>query len=207
MNKPLTNRQPQDSATLYEAWSSHDTAVQTEAIQTMWQYLYRIAYNISYNQADASALAQDCAQKALIRIHQQLANCQEPQAFRSWCRRIVSNLVIDELRQRKRLIRPDEERPFTDDISFAAGSAETAVVTELTAVSLRQTLQQSPMSERSQRVVIGRYLDELPDEQLAQVESDLAGSPVAPSHIQVTRAKNIAKLRRWDYFRTLFEDV
>lgn len=207
MNKPLKNRQPPDSTTLYEAWASTDTAVQTEAVQTMWQYLHRIAYNISYKQADAPALAQDCAQKAIIRIHHQLENCQEPKAFKSWCRRIVSNLVIDELRRRKRFIHPDEERPFTEDPSFANVSAEMAVVSELTAVSLRQTLQQSPMSARSQRVVIGRYLDELPDEQLAQVESDLSGTTLAPSHIQVTRAKNIAKLRQWDYFRTLFEDA
>ena len=76
----------------------------------------------------------------------------------------------------------------------------------LTAVSLRQILQQSPMSERSQRVVIGRYLDELPDDQLAQTESKLTNSNVAPSHIQVTRAKNIAKLRKWDYLRAIFEN-
>jgi hypothetical protein len=44
-------------------------------------------------------------------------------------------------------------------------------------------------------VVVGRYFDEQPDEALARTESDLAGQTVLPSHIQVTRAKNLAKLR------------
>lgn len=194
------------SVDLYEACGSQDTAVQTEAYETLWLYLYRIAYNITYKQPDAAALAQDCAQKALIRIHQQRDRCEEPTAFKGWCRRIVSNLVIDELRRRKRLVRPDDEESLAEKSVLADGSVETLVLDGLTAVQLRHILQQSPMSERSQRVVIGRYLDELPDEQLAQVESDLTATAVAPSHIQVTRAKNIAKLRKWDYLRNIFAD-
>ena len=53
--------------------------------------------------------------------------------------------------------------------------------------------------------MIGRYLDDLPDELLAQDESRLAGQAVLPSHVQVTRAKDIARLRHWPPLRKLLE--
>jgi hypothetical protein len=61
-------------------------------------------------------------------------------------------------------------------------------------------LQQAPISDRSRRVVIGRYLDDLPDDQLAATESDLSATDVQPSNIQVTRSKNISKLRDFEPF-------
>jgi hypothetical protein len=74
---------------------------------------------------------------------------------------------------------------------------QTAVLANLTADALRQLLQQAPISDRSQRVVIGRYLDDTPDDLLAQAETALSQHLLLPSHIQVTRSKNMAKLRRW----------
>lgn len=206
MSQTQTKREQLTSSELYQACAASGTAVQAEGYQILWQYLYRIAYNMTYKQPDAAALAQDCAQKAIIRVHQQLDQCLEANAFKSWARRIVTNLVIDELRRRKRLVRPNEETPLEENPEFADDSLEAFVLEGLTAVSLRQILQKSPMSDRSQRVVIGRYLDNLPDEQLSRTETDLANKAVAPSHIQVTRAKNIAKLRQWDYLRSLFAE-
>jgi len=56
-------------------------------------------------------------------------------------------------------------------------------------------------------VVIGRYLDDSDDETLARAESELAGSDVLPSHVQVTRAKNIAKLRQWPLLTQFLEET
>lgn len=189
-----------DSQDLYAACGSTDTAVQQDAYRELWEYLYRVAYQLTYRQPDAAPLAQDCAQLALVRVYEQRETCLEPRAFRAWARRIASNLVIDELRRRRRLVFDDayddgQSQPERGD---ADASPETAVLNHLDEQSLRQLLDHSPMSERSRRVVIGRYFDSLPDELLAQTESELAGQEIRPSHIQVTRAKNIAKLREWD---------
>lgn len=188
-----------ESEDLYAACGSTDTAVQQEAYRHLWEYLYRVAYQLSYRQPDATALAQDCAQLALVRVHEQRETCLDPKAFRAWARRIASNLVIDELRRRRRLVFDDayENGRSQPERADEGPSPETAVVDHLDEQSLRRLLAHSPMSERSRRVVIGRYFDDLPDELLAQTESDLAGQEVRPSHIQVTRAKNIAKLREW----------
>jgi RNA polymerase sigma factor (sigma-70 family) len=152
-------------------------------------------------------LAQDCAQRALIRIHQQRRRCEEPKAFRTWSLRIVSNLTIDELRRRKRLQplpAPAQEAQLDTE---AAPNPELEIADSLTAVSLRRLLQTSPMSDRSRRVVIGRYLDDLDDNVLAQTESELAGEDIRPSHIQVTRSKNISKLRQWPLLKRFLEEA
>ncbi len=197
--------QYEDSAELFAACGSAETAVQSAAYNELWQYLYRVALHVASTQADQEALAQDCAQRALIRIHQKRETCEEPQAFRSWCRRIVSNLVIDELRRRRRT-QPLENTP--DEVlasSSQQSSLEGQVTADLSLDELRTLLQQAPISDRSRRVVIGRYLDDEPDEVLAAVESDLDDQEVLPSHIQVTRSKNIAKLKKWDALRAILQ--
>ena len=190
-----------DSRELYQACRSSGQTEQVHAYQELWRYLYGISYQIMRDQADGADLAQDCAQRALVRIHQRLIECQEPAAFRSWSRRIASNLAIDELRRRRRLGQLPEPEQGTTPTSLTVAAPEQSVLATMQAADLRALLEQSPMSDRSQRVVIGRYLDETPDEELAQSESTLSNAAVLPSHIQVTRAKNIAKLRQWERFR------
>lgn len=192
-----------DSADLYAACGSSDTAVQADAYQVLWAYLYRIAFFMADQQPDQAALAQDCAQRALVRIHHQRTRCREPKAFRTWCRRVVSNLMIDELRRRQRQ-QPLEETPVEGQV---VNSMEQTTLADLTAVSLRQLLNRSPMSDRSRRVVIGRYLDDLDDHTLAEVESQGIDEPVRPSHVQVTRSKNIQKLRQWSLLRDFLQEM
>lgn len=195
-----------DSAELYHACGSADTAVQAAAYRELWHYLYRIAFYMTTRQPDGPALAQDCAQRALLRIHQNRTACREPKAFRTWSRRIVTNMVIDDLRRRKRLLPLPDPGTSATKIPHES-SPEASVLTDITAVSLRTLLNQAPISDRSRRVVIGRYLDDLPDETLASIETQLADSDVRPSHVQVTRAKNIAKLRDWPLLAQFLEET
>ncbi len=196
-----------DSADLYHACGSSDRAIQSKAYNVLWDYLYRIAFHITAQQPDQEALAQDCAQRALIRIHQQRQRCEEPKAFRTWSRRIVSNLVIDELRRRKRLQPLPEPGHESRQVESDDINPEIETLASLTAVSLRHLLQEAPVSDRSRRVIIGRYLDDHDDETLAQTESRLAGNMVLPSHVQVTRSKNISKLRQWPLLRRFLQEA
>jgi len=196
-----------DSADLYDACGSSDRTVQAEAYRVLWEYLFCIAFYLTAQQPDQEALAQDCAQRALIRIHQRRRRCREPKAFRTWSRRIVSNLTIDELRRRKRL------QPLPDLAQEAQLDTQTTpnpeleIADSLTAASLRHLLQISPMSDRSRRVVIGHYLDDLDDNVLAQTETELTSDDVRPSHVQVTRSKNISKLRQWPLLRRFLDEA
>ena len=206
-NKPTAEDTFVDSADLYHACGSAEPDVQAAAYQTLWEYLFRIAFYLTNKQPDQEALAQDCAQRALIRIHRQRQRCDEPKAFRTWSRRIVSNLTIDELRRRKRLQPLPEPAQEAQLEQHTVPNPEIETAASLTLDSLRQLLQTSPMSDRSRRVVIGRYLDQRDDESLAQTESELADDEVRPSHVQVTRSKNISKLRQWPLLRQFLDEA
>ncbi len=188
-----------DSAQLYAGCRSANSAEIRAAFSELWRYLFRVSYHVCRDQPDAEQLAQDCTQRALIRIHDRIDECREPDAFRIWARRIVSHLTIDELRKRKRLLPLDE--PLTRTLT-APNSAETTHTLDLD--MLQALLADAPISERSQRVVVGRYFDALPDAELAETESQLSNSAVSPANIQVTRAKNIRKLRHWEPIRAFF---
>jgi RNA polymerase sigma factor (sigma-70 family) len=199
-----------DSAELYAACRSVDPLVQADAYEALWGYLYQVVLQMVHDQPDAEDLAQDCAQIALIRVHERLAECREPAAFRAWARRIASRVAIDELRSRRKLVpfpEDDAEETSAQPIAYPQPPPEVFVLEEISRAELRDLISRAPISERSRRVVLGRYLDDIPDEQLAQEESRLEGRPVLPSHLQVTRAKNIAVLRDWEPLRRFWANT
>lgn len=186
-----------DSVELYQACASSDPHTQEMAYQQLWPYLHQIAWHVLHRQPDAADLAQDCAQRALIRIHNKLTDCKEPAAFRTWSRRIVSHLAIDELRRRKRLVQWEDEKVEKVSYDSAENNLENLVLDEITLTDVQNLISNAPISQRSRRVIIGRYVDGLPDEEIAQSETDIAEQEVLPSHVQVTRSKNVSKLRQW----------
>ncbi|MFN8446671.1 MAG: sigma-70 family RNA polymerase sigma factor [Caldilineaceae bacterium] len=196
----MSSSAPSDAATLYQNCRSTDLNVQSAAYRTLWRLLYQGAWNLLYDQIDGADLAEDCAQQALMRIHQRLHECNQPAAFLSWSQRIVANLTIDELRRRKRFSgttsTQDEGQNPLENVPVLP-----EMVSQLEIEELRTLLQKAPISDRSRRVVVGRFFDQSDDEQLAQVERELSGEAVLSSHVQVTRAKNLAKLRNWQPLR------
>lgn len=184
---------------------------QAEAYIDLFEYLYRISFGMVYKQPDGEALAQDCAQDALVKIHQGIDDLVEPKAFLSWSRRIVHNRTIDELRKRKRLqpLIPEISYEEAPDLppQFLKMAAEKTVADQMSKDALRLLLEHAPISERSRRVVIGRFLDDVDDETLAKYEAKLVQNEVLPSHIQVTRSKNIYKLKKWPQLKHFLEET
>lgn len=202
---------PNDAAALHAACQPDAAAEgQVAAYEALWAYLYRITFFLVRDQPDAAAMAQDYAQNALLRIHRRLADCREPAAFLGWSRRIATNLVLDDMRRRRRLVPLDEAT--WDDVTLGAGASQTRRDVETRAgqswldQQLAATIGGAPLSDRSRRLVIGRFLENVPDEELAARESALAERDIRPSHIQVTRAKNIAKLRQYGPLLALLRD-
>ncbi|NJM06906.1 sigma-70 family RNA polymerase sigma factor [Candidatus Gracilibacteria bacterium] len=160
-----------------------------EGYEALWPGLYRVAYAMLRELPDRDQAAADCAQLALIKVYQTIASCRTPTAFRAWTMQILRRVVLDELRRperRRRMAMPAED---SSDLALAPTSVD-----DLAAV-VQQILTAAPLSERSRRVVVGRYFAERSDEDLAASEATLSGEEVRPSHIQVTRSKNLAKLR------------
>jgi RNA polymerase sigma factor (sigma-70 family) len=183
-----------DSQSMYEACAREGTEAQRDAFEQLWRQLYRVAYGMLHSHPDGEALAADCAQIALIKVHRNLAQCRNPASFREWAAQIARRAVLDELRRpdhRRRAALPDDDHQHP----AAAEAYAPAEAADLRA-ALLAIVARGPLSDRSRRVVLGRYFEEQPDEALARVESLLSGRPTLPSHVQVTRAKNLDALRR-----------
>jgi RNA polymerase sigma factor (sigma-70 family) len=183
-----------DDRTLYVACQQDGTDIQVDAFKQLWSHLYRIAYAMLHAHRDPASLASDCTQTSLIKVHRNLEQCRNPAVFREWAAQIVRRVVLDELRRpeyrrQTGLSLDDEHAPWV------ATAQQLTDVTDARAL-LQEVILHGPLSERSQRVVIGRYFEEQTDEVLARVETQRAGQAIRPSHIQVTRAKNLAALRR-----------
>lgn len=184
-----------DDTALYHACRSEGSAAQSDAFAAIWRQFYRIAWAMLRGQPDADALATDCAQLALIKLHQRIDTCTNPAAFRAWANQIVRRTVLDELRRPERARRVPLPDDHDEAAAWLAAPPDAPPPEDLRAL-LRDAVERGPLSPRSRRVVIGRYFDERPDEALAAHEAALGGQPVLPSHIQVTRAKDLAALRR-----------
>jgi RNA polymerase sigma factor (sigma-70 family) len=183
---------PFDSAALYAACRSAGSDGQFDAFAQLGEYMYCVAYAMLHERPGGGDMAGDCMQQALIKVYQNLDQCRDPDSFRAWAASILRRTVLDHLRQpavaRVELFPDDHELPP------AAIVAAPAEPDELGAI-LRAAIAHGPLSDRSRRVVVGRFFEERDDADLARIESDLASQTVLPSHIQVTRAKNLAKLR------------
>jgi RNA polymerase sigma factor (sigma-70 family) len=175
---------------LYADCGRHGSDAQADAYRLLFGQLYRVAYGMLRARPDGEALAADCAQAALIKIHRSLEQCREPATFRAWAAQIARRTVLDALR------RPAQARHAPlDEHEAALATPPPEPASDLRGLLL-DALRRGPLSERSRRVIAGRFFEERADEELAAEEARLAGEPVLPSHVQVTRAKNIAKLRR-----------
>lgn len=179
-----------DSVSLYHACLQDGSDAQIDAFKQLWNDLYRVSYRMTHHRADGAALAADCTQAALVKIYRNLAQCRDPSRFRGWAAQIARRVVIDTLRQPGYM----RQVPLSDE-DPGLMVVPMDVHGDLHALLLG-AIQQGALSDRSRRVVIGRFFDERSDEELAREESRLSGEQVLPSHIQVTRAKNLAKLRR-----------
>ncbi len=212
MMLPLHPITEHDSAELWRACQSPTPFAQDRAYGDLFAYLFKIARYFVRDQPDADAMAQDCTQAAIEKVHRQITRCNEPRAFKAWARTILKHQCLDELRRRSRFVPLpsfDEHEPAADGDSrepvIGPLADATDIVTETdqraSVRDFRRLVRQAPISDRSKRVVQGRYLEDISDEVLAEIESGLSATVVRPNHVQTTRSKNFSKMVQWDPFK------
>ncbi len=181
---------------LYEACQSDDKVEQEEGYRLIEHAIYPVVFLRTRHLRDWHEFAQDCIQQTVERIYDRIADCHTPTSFRAWARRIAINITLNNLKRQSRTLYfsadAEDELVQIEDTTIVSPEIE---IENSQFWELLST--QSPMSDRSKRVVIGRFRDQYNDEQLAMKESQLASKPVTPANIQVTRSKNIRKLRIW----------
>lgn len=183
-----------DGLALYNACRSQDADMQRSGYEALWKYLYSRILHLVSDQPDAEDVAEDCCQDALIIIYEKLDELREPAAFKGWARTIAVNLAKDELKKRKRLS-PIDDIDQSIDLTAPTDSKGNGED------ELSRLINLAPISNLSRRVVIGRYVNDQPDEELAALEGKDQTRRVLPSQLQVTRSKNFKKLRNWPMLR------
>ena len=143
--------------------------------------LYRVAYSVLRNTADA----EDAVQETYIRVLRHRDSLTEIRDPRVWLVRIVWNVVLDRKRRAK-------TRPETDDIADlarqlpAAGlSAEERVASAQHHEHVLRAVQQLP--EKEQRVLILSAFEELSSVEIAQV----LGTTESTIRSRLFRARNL----------------
>jgi RNA polymerase sigma-70 factor, ECF subfamily len=123
------------------------------------------AYNIAYGFVNDHDDAEDVAQESFIRVHQSIASFRHESAFGTWLYRIVANLSLNRVRQKKTAMQREVRTDGT--------------VTEMMAVlphdgsapdlrhHLERALHELPTLQRA--VVILRHFNGMPTRQVSSI--------------------------------------
>jgi RNA polymerase sigma-70 factor, ECF subfamily len=171
-------RGPQEG-TLAEACTAEATIA--GLVDTYAATLYRVAYSVLRNAADA----EDAVQETYLRVLRHKDDLGEIRDARVWLVRIVWNVVLDRKRRAK-------TRPETDDIADVARMLPAAGLTaEERAVSAQRheqvlyAVQQLP--EKEQRVLMLSAFEELSSVEIAEV----LGTTESTVRSRLFRARNL----------------
>lgn len=193
---------------LYDRCCSPDRHLRNAAFQQLGEYLLRIAYSRLRTGADVADLAQDCTQQSLVIIWQKLSRQsgpQHPEYFMSWAAGILIHKLFDELRKhgRRRIEplpavlegAPAEFAGSGDDLNetysgaIAPAAEQFAINIELRRELLRLIQEHPRLSPDAKAVLVGGYLQEQNDGELAAQLSKETGA------IRVIRSRGLKILR------------
>ncbi|WP_263360000.1 RNA polymerase sigma factor [Acidicapsa ligni] len=183
MESPATSVREQHEA---EHEAQQESASRSEAaiaalVDEYASTLYRVAYSVLRNGADA----EDAVQETYLRVLRHRDSLSEIRDARVWLVRIVWNVVLDRKRRSK-------TRPETDDISDLARvlpasglTAEERVASAQHHAHVLRAVEQLP--EKEQRVLILSAFEELSSVEIAQV----LGTTESTVRSRLFRARNL----------------
>lgn len=155
-----------------------DRSAFAELVKRYQSHVERLLYHLAPDWSDRS----DLVQEVWIRVYRHIQRLNEPEKFKGWLSRIVTNLFYDELRKRKRHRtplsldaprQPDGEGPDWDIACAAPGPDETLVTQEFYQ-QLRTAIDQLPDSFRT--TIVLRELQGLSYEEIAEITSVSLGT-------------------------------
>jgi RNA polymerase sigma-70 factor (ECF subfamily) len=181
MEIPATSAmQPTESQSQYEGVPSAETTI-AALVDEYAGTLYRVAYSVLRNSADA----EDAVQETYLRVLRHRDSLAEIRDARVWLVRIVWNVVLDRKRRSK-------TRPETDDIADLARllpasglTAEERAVSAQHHAHVLRAVQQLP--EKEQRVLILSAFEELSSVEIAQI----LGTTESTVRSRLFRARNL----------------
>jgi RNA polymerase sigma-70 factor, ECF subfamily len=140
------------------------------------EMLYRHAFGM-VRSPDAAA---DLTQDSLIRAYTRLAECQDPARFGAWVFRILRNLCLDYLKDRRRNTVPlEEDTAFAREMDDPEVSMEQAEARE----AVLRALELLPEAQREAFLL--KYVEDRSYEEMAE----LLGASISALKMRVMRAR------------------
>ncbi|MBE7558513.1 sigma-70 family RNA polymerase sigma factor [bacterium] len=175
MNKPaaipskLTDLQTADDAALVDACRSGSEAAFRELVERYRERVYRIAYRIVGNEAEA----EDVAQETFVKAHRGLGGFAGRSSLFTWLYRITRNVALDHVRKARggRLVSLDaraeeDDRALSEVLPDAAPSpTQTAADAEML-LRVRQALEE--LSEKHRTVLELREFEGMSYQEIAE---------------------------------------
>ena len=155
-----------------------DRSAFAELVKRYQSHVERLLYHLAPDWSDRS----DLSQEVWIRVYRHIQRLKEPEKFKGWLSRIVTNLFYDELRKRKRYRsplsldaprQPDGEGSDWDLPCPAPGPDETLATQEFYH-KLRSAIDQLPEAFRT--TIVLRELQGLSYEEIAEITSVSLGT-------------------------------
>jgi RNA polymerase sigma-70 factor (ECF subfamily) len=144
----------------------------------------KVVYSVLYHLVSDKTIIADLAQEVLFRMTKSIKNLRNPVTFKWWLNQIITNLVYDEMRRKKRRLNTismdtpissesDNDSPTRDIVDTTSQPDETVLNTELDA-KIRKAIQNLP--EQFRAVIVYRELQGLSYEEIAQITSTSLGT-------------------------------
>lgn len=157
-----------------------------EEIVTMFQQrLYHVCYRMLGNPQEAEDIAQEAFVRAYVNIH----TYDQKRKFSTWLFRIATNLCIDRIRKKKPDYYLDATVPGTDGLNMysqiaAQGDLPEEEVERMEAQD-RVQYEIGRLPEKYRTVIILRYMEELPLQEI----SDILELPLGTVKTRVHRGR------------------
>ncbi len=181
---------------LYDAVGQNGSDQQRQAFDILYQELYAISFFMLQTTVapEPRALAQDCAQEAIVKAWKSLASCEQPASFRQWAKTIVRNQTLNAIARLKRQAEDSIEAHVDKPLAAEDASPNAILAQKEKYATILELLAAAPLSERSRYVIAAKFLAQMTEEEICQALSKKEGTEIKPSHVQVTRAKNFKKI-------------
>ena len=162
-----------------------------EEIVTIFQHrLYHVCYRMLSNRQEAEDIAQEAFVRAYINIH----TFDQKRKFSTWIFRIATNLCIDRIRKKKPDYYLDSNVPGTEGLTMYSQIAAAGELPEeeIERMETQQRIQYEigQLSDKYRSVIILRYIEELPLQEI----SDILELPLGTVKTRVHRGR--AALRK-----------
>lgn len=141
-----------------------------EEIVTLFQHrLYHVCFRMLNNRQEAEDIAQEAFVRAYVNIH----TFDQSRKFSTWLFRIATNLCIDRIRKKKPDYYLDANVPGTDGLNMYSQIAATGDLPEeeVERMETQERVQYeiSRLSDRYRSVIILRYIEELPLQEISEI--------------------------------------